>query len=341
MTRLRVVIGVLLILHGLAHASAGMWATDIGGQALVTVLWEGATLGFMAAGAGMMGVAVFERVWKFLVVFAAVNSLALLLVYGHPLFILGIAADFAFLAIAVVHRTGGAQSTGAGRLVRAMRVIAVLLTLYTGSVIALRPWYSSWGTTRSERQMVMIGDPPLGQSHYRIDHAITIDSPVESVWPWMAQIGQDRAGFYSYDWLERAFGAHIRNANVTVPEWQNRAVGDTIHAVQRAYLGGVFNRTLGWRISELVPGRAMVLEEWGAFVLEPIDAHHTRLHIRTRGDGIPSVAGIAISPISLLTLEPAHFIMERGMMLGIKHRAESSRRDPRTGIPYNPPPTSP
>ena len=255
MTKLRVAIGVLLILHGLAHASAGMWATDIGGQTLVTVLWEGATLGFMAAGAGILGVAVFQRVWKFLILFAALNSLALLLLYGHPLFILGIAADFVFLAIAVVYPRGG-QSAAGGRWMSVMRVLSVLLMLYTGSVIALRPWYSSWGTTRSERQMVMIGDPPLGESHYRIDHAITIDAPVDSVWPWMAQIGQDRAGFYSYDWLERAFGAEIRNANAIVPAWQKRAAGDTIHAVQGDYLGGLFNRALGWRISELVPGRA-------------------------------------------------------------------------------------
>ena len=339
MIKRRVVIGVLLILHGLAHASAGMWATDIGGQTLVTVLWEGATLGFMAAGIGMLGVRLFQRIWKLLVVFAAVNSLMLLLLYGHPLFILGIAADFVFLGIAIVVHLRAPEVER--KWVRALRVIAVALMLYTGSIIALRPWYSSWGTTRSERQMVMIGDPPLGESHYRIDHAITIDAPVDSVWPWMAQLGQDRAGFYSYDWLERAFGADIRNADVVVSAWQKREAGDTIHAVQRDYLNGAFNRALGWRISEIIPGRAMVLEKWGAFVLEPIDARKTRLHIRTRGDGIPSVTGIALSPVSLLTLEPAHFIMERGMMLGIKRRSESAGQPTRTGNPYNQAPTSP
>ena len=341
MNRLRVVIGVLLVLHGLAHASAGMWATDIGGQALVTVLWEGATLGFMAAGAGLIGLGVFQGAWKFLIVFAAANSLALLLLYGHPLFFLGIAADLAFLGVALV-LPFRPPSMVEGGWVKAARAASIGLMLYTGTVIALRPWYSSWGTTRSERQMVMIGDPPIGKSHYRIDHAITIDAPVDSIWPWMVQIGQDRGGFYSYDWLERAFGADIRNADVIVPAWQTREVGDTIHAVQRDYLNGAFNRTLAWRISELVPGRAMVLEKWGAFVIEPIDEHRTRLHIRTRGDGTPSVSGIALSPISLLTLEPAHFIMERGMMLGIKRRAESTvQTQQRKDFPYTQPPTSP
>ena len=41
----------------------------------------------------------------------------------------------------------------------------------------------------------------------------------------MAQIGQDRGGFYSYDWLERAFGDDVHNADSLVPAWQQRKVG--------------------------------------------------------------------------------------------------------------------
>jgi hypothetical protein len=68
----------------------------------------------------------------------------------------------------------------------------------------------------------------------------------------------------------------------------------------------------------------MVLENWRAFVLEPIGPSLTRMHIRSRGAGVPSVTGIAITPVSLLVFEPAHFIMEREMMLGIKQRAEAA-----------------
>ena len=32
--------------------------------------------------------------------------------------------------------------------------------------------------------------------------AITIDAPCRSVWPWLAQVGVDRGGFYSYDLLD-------------------------------------------------------------------------------------------------------------------------------------------
>jgi hypothetical protein len=324
MTKLRSLMGVFLILHGLAHASAGMWATDIGGQTLVTILWEIATLGFMAAGAGLIGIDVFHRHWKTLTAIASVSSLALLLLYGHPLFVVGIAADFTVMGAALILTRITSPLPPVPKRSAAVKVILIGIIAYVGTIIALRPWYSSWGTTRSERQMVMIGDPPLGESHFRIDHAVTVNAPVDSVWPWLAQIGQDRGGFYSYDWLERMFGADIRNASAVVPAWQTRNVGDKVRAVQPTFLGGMLGRDLGWKITQLEPGRAIVLENWGAFVVDPIDAKSSRVHIRTRGPGVPTVAGIALSPISLLTFEPAHFIMERGMLLGIKQRAESA-----------------
>ena len=52
---------------------------------------------------------------------------------------------------------------------------------------------------------------------------MTIDAPIAAVWPWLAQIGEDRGGFYSYSLLERAVGAHIQNANTVHPEWQDVA----------------------------------------------------------------------------------------------------------------------
>jgi hypothetical protein len=41
----------------------------------------------------------------------------------------------------------------------------------------------------------------------QILYAVTIKAPVEEVWPWLAQLGQDRGGFYSYEWLETSPGA--------------------------------------------------------------------------------------------------------------------------------------
>lgn len=322
----RVVLGVGLVAHGLAHASAGMWATDIGGRGLVTLLWELATVGFIAAGAGVLGVSALRRHWRLLVTIAVAGSLLLLGLFGHPLFVPGIVADVIILAIAALSWRSDKLVEPAQIMRPMIQRLVIAFILYVALVIGLRPWYTSWGTTRSEQQMVMIGDPPLGESHYRIDHAVTINAPVDSVWPWLVQIGQDRAGFYSYDWLERAIGDDIRNANHVEPAWQTRTPGDLVRATQPDYLGGVFGNDLGWHITQIEPGRAIVLENWGAFVLSPIDGATTRMHIRTRGSGIPTLAGIAVTPLSLLVFEPAHFIMERGMLLGIKRRAEAMSR---------------
>jgi hypothetical protein len=321
MTALRRAAGILLLLHGLAHASAGMWATDVGGHALVTALWELSTIGFMLAGAGLLGIDALHRHWRAIITVAALSSLTLLLLYSHPLFLFGIAGDFAAIALAIVtQRLAHSTILSPGRF---SRFLLLALIGYTGTIIAFRPWYTSWGSTQSEQQMVMIGDPPIGESHYRIDHAITIQAPVDSVWRWVVQIGQDRAGFYSYDWLERLFGADIHNSNAIVPEWQAVRVGHRVRAVQSSYLGGVFGRNLGWKVVAMEPGRSMVLEGWGAFTVQPVTPSITRMHIRTRGTGVPTVSGIALTPVSLLLLEPAHFIMERRMLLGIKERSEA------------------
>ncbi len=323
MKPLRIAFAIALIAHGLAHASAGMWATDIGGRTLVTVLWELSAVGFMAAGVGLLGSALLRKQWRVCVTVAALSSLALLLLYGHPLFIAGIVADLFAISVAVATlRSRFDESIGTLRPIGAGILLAFMG--YVGVIIAARSWYSSWGTTRSEQQMPLIGDPPLGLSHYRIDHAVTIDAPVDSVWKWVVQIGQDRAGFYSYDKLERLFGADIHNANRIVPEWQAISVGDFVRGVQPSFLGGVLGSNLGWSVKELLPGRAIVLENWGAFVLTPAGPGRTRLHIRTRGTGIPTLSGIALTPLSLLLFEPAHFIMERGMLLGIKRNAEQA-----------------
>lgn len=318
----RALLGLAMIAHGLAHASAGTWATDIGGRGLVTVLWELSAVGYIAAGAGVLGVTPLRKRWRVLIVTATVSSLLLLGIFGHPLFLFGIVADVLILAVAVFSWRGEGMIEPVEIMPRLAQRVLLAFILYVALVIGLRPWYSSWGSTRSEQQMVMIGDPPIGQSHYRIDHAVTIEAPVDSVWPWLVQLGQDKAGFYSYDWLERAFGADIHNANRIEPAWQARGQGDLVRAVQPSYLGGFFGDSLGWHVTQMEPGRAMVLENWGAFVLNPIDPHTTRMHVRTRGSGVPTLSGIALTPVTLLLLEPAHFIMERGMLLGIKRRAE-------------------
>ena len=73
---------------------------------------------------------------------------------------------------------------------------------------------------------------------------MTIDAPIADVWPWLAQIGEDRGGFYSYSLLERAaVGAHVHNANSIHPEWQDIRVGRNFSR----WMSPVGVRRLSWR----------------------------------------------------------------------------------------------
>src|SRR6266566_6970266 len=105
----------------------------------------------------------------------------------------------------------------------AIAVFAVVCSLF---VAVLHPWLMNWGSTPDEQAMVLPGD--TADSSAYLTRAITIDAPPAAVWPWLVQIGQDRAGFYSNDYLENLTGANIHNADVIRPEWQVRAVGDKI-----------------------------------------------------------------------------------------------------------------
>jgi len=331
----RASLGLLLVLHGLAHAGAGMWVAQRTPAGLLSALWTTAMVGFVGAGFGVLGVPVLRTHWRRLTVAAAVCSVVLLASGRHAVFALGVTLDAVLLALALRWGDSLAGRETASRrphpaVARLAHVAAGAFLVYLAAVLLLRPWHIRWGSTEAERRAALVGDERVPQAHYLMDHAVTIRAPADSVWPWLVQIGQDRGGFYSYAWLERAVGADVHNADRIVPEWQQRRVGDLVRGVPADYLGGAFGRDLGWRVVALEPGRALVLQNWGAFVLHPVGDSATRLHIRLRGEGRPSLAGVALAPAGLLVFEPAHFIMERGMMLGIKRRAEHRVRPERS-----------
>ena len=333
----RIALGLLLVIQGLAHAAAGTWASASVSPWFVTPTWAAAMLGFVAAGLGLLGIVPLRARWRTFLVVGAIGSMLLLGgVLGPPLFALGMAVDLALvLTVLEWHPfdTFGREPhvVRHPRLQAVAGALALLFLAFVGAAVLLRPWHTTWGTTPEERRLRLPGDQLVPDARYRMDHAITIAAPADSVWPWLVQVGQDRGGFYSYAWLERLIGDEVTNADRIHPEWQHREVGDLVRAAQPDYLGGMLGSDLGWRVVQIVPGRALVLENWGAFVVRPQDDGTTRLHIRLRGEGRPSLAGVLLGPANLLVFEPAHFVMERGMLRGIKARAGSTcqrRRSP-------------
>src|SRR5437868_10288057 len=80
---------------------------------------------------------------------------------------------------------------------------AVLLLSF---LVFVRPWYRGWGADEALRRAHLPGDTLVARGTPRETRAIVIDAPAARVWPWVAQIGQDRGGFYSYQLLENLAG---------------------------------------------------------------------------------------------------------------------------------------
>jgi hypothetical protein len=197
------------------------------------------------------------------------------------------------------------------------RRLFVILAVALIYFFPIRRWFSRWGTIPDDLARVMAGDEVITNPTHSTTHAITVDAPPEDIWPWLAQIGYQRGGLYSYDWLDQLFGFLDRpSADHVLPEFQNLAVGDKILLGPREEL----------TVTALEPARALVLSykahniEWvWQFGLYPLDNGRTRLV--TRGtERIPSTIS---GWLGMRVMEPAAFIMTRRMLLGLKQRAEA------------------
>ena len=96
----RTIIAILLVLHGLAHSAAGVWAMSLGPAWAVIPLWLIAEVGFVAAGLGLAGVPGLRAAWQPIAFFAGVSSVALLASFGTLPLVVGLVLDVALLVLA-------------------------------------------------------------------------------------------------------------------------------------------------------------------------------------------------------------------------------------------------
>lgn len=207
--------------------------------------------------------------------------------------------------------------------------------LRTAGVLLTPMWRSKreiWGATHDEIRRQLPGDDLLPDASWTSTHAVSINAPPEAVWPWIAQIGQGRGGFYSYQTLENIFGCKMLNADTILPEFQNPQVGDEIRMhpsdampvfkVARVEQPHMF-------LLSSTPAYDMRMESavgvtW-LFHLDPEPLGGSRLISRWRAYYEPESLRSRLSFGALLS-EPLDFVMETKMLHGIQKRAEASAR---------------
>ena len=195
--------------------------------------------------------------------------------------------------------------------------VVIAVACYRAGV---KSWMYRWGSNDDEVAATLPGDDLVAPTSKRTTRAITIDAPVELVWPWLVQIGEKRAGFYSYSVLERAVGVDVHNADRVHPEWQDLGTGDTVWLARRY---GEAGRQV---VSAVLPNSHLVLMSpadfartqrgekasgaWGFYLCR--HDGWTRLVVRGSGNAVGK-------PI----FDIVHFVMEQKMMRGIRDRAEA------------------
>ncbi len=211
-----------------------------------------------------------------------------------------------------------------------------LASLATGRLLARPPErraFLGWMATPAERLEPLPGDGWLAVED-DATHAIGIAAPPEEVWPWLAQMGYGRAGWYSHDRLDN-WGR--RSAEEIHPEWQSVAVGER-------WPSSPDGRTF-FEVLELDPARHLILGfhmatgpmrslPWSepsppvhqratwAFALRGAGEGRSRLLVRGRGTSRPAWRWLPWKGFFWL----AYLVMQRRQLLGIRRRSERAAR---------------
>lgn len=234
------------------------------------------------------------------------------------------------------------------RLIRTVLAALISMAVVGGIVyvVAIRPRLRAWGVDPEEAGLAIPGDDLVPEPSAIETRGITIDATPSAIWPWLVQMGYERAGWYSYDAMDNKG----RSADQIMPEFQDITVGQ----IMPTHPGG------GFRVEVVEPERALVLytdtdlvkeqarraEEEGkaepptpglkfsgavggaafpefaaswAFFLQPTEDGKSRLierfRARTPGNGPANVVLGEIMGTGIV-------LMTRKQMIGIKERVE-------------------
>jgi hypothetical protein len=185
----------------------------------------------------------------------------------------------------------------------------------------LRPWQLGWGATEEERGRLPPGDDLVEVPTLNATRAITIRAQPSDIWPWLVQVGVNRAGWYSYDLLDNLGRPSAREI---IPELQDITVGDIMPMSP--------DGKHGIPVDTLDPPHSMI---WGTpgdttwvWLLDPQPDGSTRLITRV----LSRYRWLSPSIVFSMLLEFADIWMMRRMLLNLRERVEAARESTTTAL---------
>ena len=211
--------------------------------------------------------------------------------------------------------------------------ILAAVGLFAAALVA-RPRLRNWGATPRDRYRRLPGDGRVPGERGTCTMAIDISAPAAAIWPWLAQMGVGRGGWYSWDRLDN--GGHA-SARVLNPEWTEIHEGDRLPTVPgRSWFDVVHvepNRSLVLRSSLDRHGRpfdpadgrprAFVDGRWEFF----LDERHGTTRLLARAGGTAGPRPLT-DLVDWLFGQPAHLVMQHRQLHQLRARAELTAQAP-------------
>ena len=220
------------------------------------------------------------------------------------------------------------------------RTLATALGLVGGYAVAVRPRLLRYDTTDEEARAPYPGAEIVPGGRRGATMAVTIDAPPSRLWPWLVQMGCDRAGWYSWDRLDNG---GVPSAESIHGDWQQIAVGD--------HLSSKPSGSTWFEVAALEPKRFLALRAsfdlrgrpfdpagprprsytdsvW-CFLLEELPGERTRLIVSGYASARPKLLQAVLN---FLFWEPAHWIMQTRQFANLKRRAEHLVQPPRRAV---------
>jgi hypothetical protein len=91
------------------------------------------------------------------------------------------------------------------RRIRIAGIVLGSMTAAAAGAVAVET-VVAFRASRAERRRALPGDSLVPDPMFTTTQAVTIGAPPERVWPWLAQMGAGRGGWYSWDRIDN--GSH-------------------------------------------------------------------------------------------------------------------------------------